>query len=137
MVANYYKIISFLFVLGLFLVPVSSAACSTTHKKIDATEKTDQRFSATFSKLEGSCQRGNCKEKCCHEEPNSCTHDNCNGNCNSTSCSVVGFSFLSNSPLLEAKNNLLFSALKKDGFYYLNSNYSFGYHPIWQPPKIG
>ncbi len=136
MLFNYYNKISFLFVLGLFLVPASSYACSTNSKKIDSTEKTNVKSEATFSKIDDSCESGNCKEKCCHKESNNCTHNNCNGNCNSTS-STGGFTFLSDVPFFEMKNNLFFLVLKKDNFYYLNSHFSVGFHPIWQPPKIG
>ena len=137
MLANYYKIISFLFVLGLFLVPVSVNACATANKKINSTEKANIKSEAAFSKLDDSCESGKCKQKCCHKKSQKCGHDNCNGNCNSTSCTTGGFTFLSNVPFFEMKNNPLFLVLKKDNFYYLNSDYSFGFHPIWQPPKIG
>ena len=133
---NSYKILLFLFVLGLFLVPVSSSACSTTDKKINSTEKTDIKSTPTFSNIDNSCESGNCKQKCCHTESQKCTHNNCNGNCNSTSCTTGGFTFLNNTSF-EVKNNLLFLVLKKDNFYYLNPNFSVGFYPIWQPPKIG
>ncbi len=136
MLLHYYKIISFLFVLGLFLVPAPSYACATTGKKINSTEKTTVKSEVTFSTLDNSCESGTCEEKCCHEESSNCAHNSCNGNCSSTSCTTGGFTFL-NSTSFEVKNNLLFLLLKKDNFYYLNPNFSVGFHRIWQPPKIG
>lgn len=134
--SHYYKIISFLFVLGLFLMPVSSYACATKVKKVHSAEKTVIKSTPTFSTIDNSCESGNCKEKCCHKEANKCTHNNCNGNCNSTSCTAGGFTFLS-STSFEVKNSLFFLSLKNDNFYHLNPDYSVGFHPIWQPPKIG
>ena len=137
MLLHYYKIISFLFVLGIFLMPVSSYACATKVKKVHSTEKTDIKSTATFSNIDNSCESGTCEEKCCHEDSKNCAHNSCNGNCSSTSCTTGGFTFLGNLPFYGVKNNLLFSLLKKDSFHYLNSDYSFGFQSIWQPPKIG
>lgn len=118
-------------------MPVSSYACATKVKKVHSTEKTDIKSTATFSKIDNSCESGTCEEKCCHKESNNCAHNSCNGNCSSTSCTTGGFTFLGNLPFYGVKNNLLFLLLKKDNFYHLNPDYSVGFHPIWQPPKIG
>ncbi|WP_382405014.1 hypothetical protein [Frigoriflavimonas asaccharolytica] len=135
------KLISFCFILGLFLVPISLHACKKeiNNKKIEIKNLKVKKVHivATFSKLESSCDDGTCKGECCNKKPKGCGHEDCDGNCNATSCftsiSLLGFLPLSQ----EKQNSESFSFLKNHRFSYKNSFYSFGFHSIWQPPKIG
>lgn len=139
MMVNFFKLISFIFVLGLLLVPTSINACQkNSYKIIKEAKKTNVKTTATFSKLESSCENGTCTEGCCNKKSKSCGHDGCDGNCNVTSCFAGGFGSLCILSIFEVqKNNTDFSLFEKSFFHYINSEYSFGFYPIWQPPKIG
>ena len=134
----FFKFKTFIFVLGLLLVSTSFYEFQkNSNKVLKNTQKENVKITATFSKLEGSCEDGNCTEDCCNKSKG-CGHNDCDGNCNVTSCFTIVSCAAAYLPFLEIqKNESLFPSLKNSRFHYKNSFYSFGLHTIWQPPKIG
>ena len=111
--------------LGFFLTPTLTYACSKSHTQ---TEKSccDKKTSQTDK---NNC----CKNKSSHNQKD---NDGCGGKCGHSSCHcpTVSFSFIPSTP--ELKYNLLVVA-QKQFFFYSDPYFSSGYHSIWQPPKIG
>ncbi|SEG04055.1 hypothetical protein SAMN05421847_1368 [Halpernia humi] len=135
---NYFKSISFIFLLGLFLVPTSIDACQKeSYQATKELKKVKTHIIATFSKLESSCESGTCIEGCCDKKTKGCGHADCNGNCNVSSCFTGGSGASGTLENFKVQNNNTdLSLLEKSFFFYINSNYLAGIYPIWQPPKI-
>lgn len=136
---NFLKSISFLFILGLFLVPTTIDGCQkNSYQPTKDVKKANDHIIATFSKLESLCESGTCTEGCCDKKTKGCGHADCNGNCNVNSCFAGGSAASGTLENFKVQNNNTdFSLLKKSFFFYINSNYLSGIYPIWQPPKIG
>lgn len=113
-----------LVVLGIFLIPESSWACSKgSHKKACSKEMVSHKHK------KDSCEKNNsCKDN---------NHKNCKGKCGHSSCicpvSSVGAAVFLNQ---EFSNNLISSTEKKLNFYYAATDFASGFYSIWLRPKI-
>ena len=114
-------------------------AC-TKKQNIPAVQKTEKQ-TVTIKSASGkisSCESGHCKGKCCNKTSHNCPHGNCSGNCGGSTCpSTSGFNFFPAENSSDLINKAWAVSLETNRFFYLNPNYSFGFHSIWQPPKIG
>ena len=129
----------FLFTLGFFLMPDLAFAC-IKKQNIPASPKTEKEATVIKSATGhvSFCESGHCKDKCCNKTSHNCQHGNCNSNCGGSTCpSTSGFNFFAGENSSDFINNSWAVSLETNRFFYLNPNYSFGFHSIWQPPKIG
>ncbi|KMQ70456.1 hypothetical protein ACM44_12135 [Chryseobacterium koreense CCUG 49689] len=85
-----------------------------------------------------ACDTGHCKDDCCNNTSHHCQQGNCNGSCGGSTCSSpAGFQFFMENQKSDLSDMSFAISSKKNNFFYLNPHYSFGFHSIWQPPKIG
>lgn len=132
-------ILSLIYILAFLLVYTSSQGCETVEKPLSKVMVTGKTF-ITKSPLKkiSECTGENCNAGCCDKGAHKHGSKDCNGSCNSSGCamghSFSGFANLNN---LLGFNSLVIAYRKKSSFYYQNPIYSFGFHNIWQPPKIG
>lgn len=110
--------------LGLFLTPTLTYACSKSHTQ---TEKSccDKKTSQTDK---NDC----CKNKSSHNQKD---NDDCGGKCKNASChcptAPLAFALTLDAGM---KNHII--VLEKLTIGYTQSYISSGFHSIWQPPKI-
>ncbi|WP_447637135.1 hypothetical protein [Flavobacterium microcysteis] len=111
-----------LVMLGIFMMPESSLACSKTSQKKNCTKE------ITSHKKH--------KDTCCENKDNS---HNCKGKCKHTSC-ICPVSCMSSAAIFmhaEFSNDPFVPAEKRLEFYHTEAGFASGFHSIWQPPKIG
>ena len=111
--------------LGLFLIPVEAAACTSHTKETIKKEKPCCDHSSNDESKQA------CKKDCCKD---SGEDSGCSGNCGAKSCH--------NSSPTHCIQNLKYSHStflfenEKSYSFYKQPYYSSGFHSIWQPPKI-
>ncbi len=118
--------ITFLLLIGFFLIPMESYACGTESEKIEISCN-DQTDSEVEKKE--SCDKE--KEQCDKHEKD------CNGKCGNPDChcptNCTYFVVSSFAYIQFSQTKMIVS---KSKFYYQEAYYPSGFLSIWLPPKI-
>lgn len=125
--------------LSIILVSMSFYACGTKNAYLSVKVISGKVLikNQSFNKNK-ECQGENCKSNCCNKGTRKHSSKDCSGKCGGHGCisshSFSGFACLNN--FLRVNFEIILP-LQKSSFFYQNPVYSFGFHKIWQPPKIG
>lgn len=125
------KILNFLLsflLLGLFLIPGETAACSSHGQKAMDTEQ-----SCCSNIEETAHSTSHCEKDCCQDQEGDAS--GCSGNCGDKSCHNSSPTYCTH-PTMKDSSIVVHFEDKNTCPIYQQAYYSLGFHSIWQPPKI-